>query len=144
MRAPVSARHRQRGVASVEFALVSILFLAMVIAVVEFGRLAYVYTTSVEATRLGARMAVVCSKGDAALVKAKMRALLPLLQSENIDITYPAASCSAASCDPVTVSIQNFSFDAAIPLVPLRFTIPAYSTSLPAESLDSSDNPLCV
>jgi len=134
----------QLGAAATEFALASIVFLALVIAVIEFARIAFIYTTAVEATRLGARMAVVCSISDQDLVKARMKDMLPLLSPTNISISYPAASCSAASCDPVTVSIQSLTVSAAIPLVPLSFPIPAYSTSLPAESLDSTDNVLCT
>ncbi|MCB1907102.1 MAG: pilus assembly protein [Rhodocyclaceae bacterium] len=135
---------QQHGAAATEFALVSVLFLSLVIAVMEFGRLAYTYTTAVEATRYGARLAVVCSKEHAANIKAKMKSLLPLLGPENITISYPATSCSAATCDPVTVSIQNVTVKAVIPLVPLSFPIPAYATSLSAESLDSTDNDVCT
>ncbi|MCB1894712.1 MAG: pilus assembly protein [Zoogloeaceae bacterium] len=134
----------QRGAAATEFALVSIVFMGLVIGVIELGRLAYVYTTAVEATRLGARIAVVCSQADDTVVKAKMKAMLPLLEAGNISIVYPAATCSITDCDPVTVSIQNLTFRAVIPLVPLDFQIPAYTTSLPAESLDSTDNDLCT
>ncbi|MCB1908234.1 MAG: pilus assembly protein [Rhodocyclaceae bacterium] len=138
-----SLSHCQAGAVATEFALIATLFTALVIAVIEFGRLAYVYTSAVEATRLGARVAVVCSVGDVDTVKGKMTAILPLLRASNISITYPAAGCSAAACDPVTVSIQGLTFRAVIPLVPLDFPIPAYTTSLPAESLDSTDNELC-
>lgn len=140
---PAHSRHYQRGAAATEFALVSILFLAMVIAVIEFARVMFIYSTAVEATRLGARVAVVCSVNDVAKVKARMKTMLNLLEPANINVTYPAAGCSAASCDPVTVTIQNLTIAAAIPLVPLSFPVPAFSTSLPAESLDSTDNALC-
>lgn len=136
--------HRQGGAAAVEFALVATLFIALVVAVIELARVAFIYATAVEATRLGARVAVVCSPNDQAAVRAKMKNLLPMLTDDKISILYPASKCSAASCDPVTVSIQNLTVDAVIPLVPLRFPIPPNATSLPAESLDSTDNPLCA
>lgn len=138
------SRRQQRGAAATEFALVSVIFLALVIGVIEFARVMFIYSTAIEATRLGARIAVVCSVNDAAKVKARMKNMLNLLQPSNIDITYPAAGCSAANCDPVTVTIQNLTIQAAIPLVPLTFPVPAFSTSLPAESLDSTDNALCT
>ena len=137
-------RRQQCGAAATEFALVAVIFLALVIAVIEFARLMFIYSTAVEATRLGARIAVVCSVADEAKVKARMKGMLSILEPANINIAYPAAGCSAASCDPVTVTIQNLTVTAAIPLVPLTFTVPAFSTSLPAESLDSTNNPLCT
>lgn len=133
---------RQSGAAAVEFALVSILFIALVIAVIEFAMLMYVYSTAVEATRLGARVAVVCDPGDE-VVKARMQNMLSILEPENITISYPASGCSAATCDPVTVRISNLTYKATIPLVPLSFPIPSFATSLPSESLSSTDNPLC-
>lgn len=136
--------NRQRGAAATEFALVAILFLALTIAVIEFARLMFIYATAVEATRLGARIAVVCSVNDAGKVKARMHNMLALLQPGNISITYPATGCSATTCDPVTVRIQNLTVTASIPLVPLVFPVPDFSTSLPSESLDSTDNALCT
>jgi len=136
--------HRQRGAAATEFAFISIFFFAMVIGVIEFARLMYVYATAVEATRMGARMAVVCSKTDEAKVKSAMKKMLGSLNASNIVISYPATSnCSATDCDPVTVSIQNLTVNLAIPLVPLTMPVPAFSTSLPAESLDSTNNARC-
>lgn len=133
---------RQRGAAAVEFAVIAILFLGLVIGVIEFARLMFIYSTSVEATRLGARLAVVCSVGDAT-VKQRMGEMLTLLTPDKISISYPAAGCSASSCDPVTVSVQNLTVDLLIPLAPLSFSVPDFSTSLPSESLSSADNPVC-
>lgn len=135
---------KQRGAATAEFAVVSIVFLALVLAVIEFGRLMFVYSTAVEATRLGARIAVVCGTADVAKVKARMKDMLSILEPANIAISYPASSCSAADCDPVTVRIQGLTIDLAIPLVPLSFAVPDFATSLPAESLSSAGNPLCT
>lgn len=133
---------RQRGAAAVEFALVAILFLAMIIAIIEFAMVMYVYSSAIEATRLGARIAVVCDVGDAT-VKARMKNMLSILEPANISISYPASGCSAATCDPVTVRIQNLTYHASIPLVPLDFPIPDFATSLPRESLSSASNPIC-
>lgn len=144
MSGPISRfARRQGGATSTEFALVSILFLALVIAVIEFARLMFTYSTAIEATRLGARIAVVCGVADVSKVKSRMKDLLPILAPANIDISYPASSCSAATCDPVTVRIQGLTVNLGIPLAPLSFTVPGFTTSLPAESLDSTDNALC-
>lgn len=137
-----ASRQAQQGAAAVELAVVGIVFIAMVIAIMEFARVMYVMATAVEATRLGARVAVVCDIGDAA-IKARMKTMLKLLEPANIDIVYPASQCSAAQCDPVTVRIKNVTLDTHIPLVPLSFTLPEFATSLPSESLNSAGNPLC-
>lgn len=138
----ISIRRSQHGAAAVEFALASMLFLGLVIGVIELAMVAYVYTTAVEATRLGARMAAVCDVGDT-VVKQRMHDILPLLTPENITISYPISGCTATSCDPVTVMIQNLTVTPIIPFVSVDFPIPGYSTSIPAESLSSADNPLC-
>lgn len=50
---------RQGGVAAVEFAIISLLFFTVLFAILEFGRMLYVYNTMQEVTRRGARAAVV-------------------------------------------------------------------------------------
>ncbi|KAB2970823.1 MAG: pilus assembly protein [Zoogloea sp.] len=135
---------RQRGAVAVEFALVFIVFMAMAVAIMEFSRVMYVYASAVEATRLGARIATVCGTGDVAKVKARMRGMLSSLTPDKISITYPATECSAATCDPVTVRIQGLTVVTSIPMVtPLSFPVPAFSTSIPGESLSSTNNALC-
>src|SRR5690348_11240592 len=51
--------HDCRGQALVEFALCIVLLLAVIFAVIEFGRLMLVYTTIGNAARIGARYAIV-------------------------------------------------------------------------------------
>ena len=132
----------QCGAAATEFAIVATLFFALLLAVIEFARLMFIYSTAVEATRLGARLAVVCDAGDAT-VKERMATMLPLLTADKISITYPGAVCSAASCEPVTVAVQGLTVPLSIPLLSLSFAVPAFATSIPAESLSSTSNPIC-
>jgi len=132
---------KQRGAAAVELALVAIVFLALVIAVIEFAHVMFVYASAIEATRLGARIAAVCSVSDG--TRSRPRCKHRRSAPSNITIAYPGSSWSAATCDPITVSIQNLTVDAVIPLAPLTFPVPAFSTSVPSESLDSTNNPIC-
>ena len=53
------SRRRQRGVAAVEFALISIFFFTLVLGIVELGRILYIWNTVQEVTRHAAREAVV-------------------------------------------------------------------------------------
>jgi hypothetical protein len=56
----VSPRARpQRGAATVEFALLAIVFFMVLLGIMEFGRLMYVWNTTQEVTRRAAREAVV-------------------------------------------------------------------------------------
>lgn len=54
-----SPNNRQQGAAAVEFAIVCLLFFTILFAILEFGRMLYVYNTMQEVTRRGARAAVV-------------------------------------------------------------------------------------
>ncbi len=134
---------RQRGMATVEFALVFILFMAMALFVMELGRLMFIYVTAAAATRMGARIAAVCAVTDAPKVKARMSAMLGVLQPANIDITYPAANCAPSTCDPVRVRVSNVVVRLSVPFALLQFSLPAFASAFPAESLDSTNNPLC-
>ena len=54
-----SQNKKQRGAAAVEFAIVCLLLFTILFAILEFGRMMYVYNTMQEVTRRGAREAVV-------------------------------------------------------------------------------------
>jgi Flp pilus assembly protein TadG len=56
---PAARRARQPGVATVEFALVALLFFTLLFGALEFGRMLYLYNTVQEVTRRAAREAVV-------------------------------------------------------------------------------------
>ncbi|MDC8759253.1 TadE/TadG family type IV pilus assembly protein [Janthinobacterium fluminis] len=60
---------RQRGAAAVEFALVALLFFTLLFAVLEFGRMLYIYNTLQEVTRRAAREAVVRWVDQGAAIK---------------------------------------------------------------------------
>lgn len=53
-------KHYQKGAETVEFAIIALLFFAIIFAIIEFGRALFVWNALTEATRRGARMAVVC------------------------------------------------------------------------------------
>lgn len=142
MRHGLHAIDHVKGAAAAEFAVVAVVYLALIIAVFEFARLMYIYATAVEATRLGARIAAVCNVNDVD-VKAHMKKMLGILEPGNIEITYPGTTCSAANCPPVTVRLRNVQVTLSIPLAPLTFPLPDFATSVPAESLNSTNNPIC-
>lgn len=144
-------RCRQRGVTAVEFALVASLFFTLLLGVMEMGRLLWTWNAAVEATRLGTRLAAVCSidRSMNAPLKARMRAMLPALANSNITIEYlnPTdvvdASCTNASCKAVRVRLSNLIHDTIIPFVPLSIPLPPFATTLRKESMDSTGNAAC-
>lgn len=140
----------QRGVAAVEFALIAAVFFTAFFGCTEMARLLYVFNTTVEATRTGARIAVVCD-GDAAtltVIQTRIKALVPLLTDPEIVVSYAPGGCTNATCTSATVQISSTTpIQTFIPLVPLSLTLPSASTTLPRESmattLGGSTNPMC-
>jgi Flp pilus assembly protein TadG len=140
-------RSHQRGVAAIEFALVASLFFTILIGIMEMGRVFFYWNSAAEATRLGARIAVVCDLNDAE-IKARMQTILSILPANKITIGYEPAGCTVSTCRSVTVSIgSGVSVATVIPFVPLTLTLPPFSTTLPRESMlstvDGQANPVC-
>ncbi|MGG7054682.1 TadE/TadG family type IV pilus assembly protein [Nitrosomonas sp. ANs5] len=133
--------HRQRGAAAVEFALLAVLLFTLLFGVIEMSRVLFYWNTATEATRLGARLAVVCDP-NAPAIRRRMQEMLGVLDSGNIDITYSPDGCNQNSCRSVTVSITGVTVSTLIPLVPLTLTMPPFATTLPRESMNSA-NPDC-
>jgi Flp pilus assembly protein TadG len=147
MRSPIRARTTQHGGMSVEFALVFSVFSIMLIGIMEMGRLLWSWNAAVEATRRGARMAVVCDLNDSD-IKIRMREMFPALSNSNITITYldpPNAdnTCTTATCKAVKVSLSGFSHTTNIPFVSMTANLPAFTTTLRREYMESTGNPMC-
>lgn len=155
----------QHGASTVEFAVVMALFLMLLLGIMDFGRMLFAWNAAAEATRFGARIAVVCDKASAALVLAKMRTFLPQLTSANVVIQWDNPegvadpACDQSNCKGVQVSIYN---NATNPSDPSNFRVqaispfmgfvmppvPAFATYLPRESMQSASsagdtNPVC-
>jgi Flp pilus assembly protein TadG len=90
------SNQKQRGVAAVEFALVAMLFFTILLAIIEIGRMLFIFNTMQEMTRNGARAAVVRWVDPASQTEIKSIALFygasmpanPDLTTANISITY--------------------------------------------------------
>ena len=137
----------QRGAAVVEFALVCGLLSTLVLGVIEMGRLLWTWNAAVEATRYGARLAVVCDMNDSH-IKSRMIGRLPTLGTANITVSYlnpPNAvnTCTAVDCKAVMVSLTGFTYKAIIPYSPLTLTMPAFATTLRKEYMSSASNEVC-
>ena len=133
---------QQRGVATVEFALIASIFFTLVFGVMEMGRILFYMNSAAEATRLGARVAVVCD-ANAAIIKSKMINMLGILTTADININYLPSGCNTSTCESVSVSVTKENIQTFIPFVPLTFDLPQFSTTLPRESMTSASNPVC-
>jgi Flp pilus assembly protein TadG len=149
---------RQSGAAIVEFALICAIFIALLIATIEFGRMMFVYNSMQEISRRGAREATVRWISDTAAIKsaalfgASTLPGAPEVTSSNIFIRYLRANGvdevttppidagdNIAACNDVTrtseciafveVSVRNVTYK------PLIFNPDSVTTSRPTVSL---------
>lgn len=128
-------KRQMAGATTVEFALGLLVFLMLVLGIVDFARMLFTWSAANEATRAGARYAVVCDDTDQqALVLARMQALLP--QITTVSVAWTPAGCTASTCEGVTVGITGLNYQwispivgATAPLIPM----PNFSTFLPRE-----------
>lgn len=138
---------RQRGSTAVEFALVAAFggFLVALFAAIEVARLLFMMNSANEATELGARVAVVCDPKSSRIL-TRMQNVMPSLTASDVIIDYNPKGCADGSvkaaqdtCDSVSVSIKSgFKVATYIPYVNFGFDMPAFTTTLPREALDSS------
>ena len=148
---PTRGRSLQRGVAAVEFALISTAVFTLLFGVIEMGRMLWTWNAAVEATRLGARLAVVCdvNRAVAAPIKTSMRTRLSTLTNANITISYMNppdtvdAACTNATCKAARVTLTGYTHDAILPFGPLSVTLPDFSTTLRKEFMSSAANEIC-
>jgi len=138
---------RQSGATAVEFALVLIIFLTFLLGITDFSRMLFTWNAANEATRAGARFAVVCDDtGNSAQVLAKMQALLPQIQT--INLAWIPAACTAATCEGVTVSITGLNYQWISPIAGLAamapIPMPSFSTFLSRESMRQDPNSAAI
>jgi len=140
--------NKQSGVYSIEFAIVGSLFFVLLFAVLEVGRLFFVWNVLTEASRRGARLATVCNfnqidmRADSEMISAALFnnvALVPNLKPENLKIEYLQFNGSLAtdfvSIDLVKAEVVNYQHQFMVPGLFLTLNSPSFATILPVESL---------
>lgn len=156
--------NRQDGAAAIEFAILCLAFFTILFAILEFGRMLYLYNTMQEVTRRGARAAVVRWIDQSAAIKAVALfggSAIPAgaeVTSANISIEYLNKAGVAASplpadpgdnlsaCGDVTrassciygvrVSIDGVSYSPMVGLFNfLGIALPPSTVTMHAESL---------
>ncbi|HEY0431897.1 MAG TPA: TadE/TadG family type IV pilus assembly protein [Pyrinomonadaceae bacterium] len=137
----------QRGAGLVEFALVGGVFLTVLFGVVEFGRLLWTHNALMDATRRGTRYATLRKDdtagqlavkkmvvyGDPNANPATAQPVVSGLTTSDVAVSYANYNGIQLSAK-ATVSITNYQFRFAIPMIGGTLTMPSYQTSLPGES----------
>jgi hypothetical protein len=153
-------RRGERGTSVAEFAMVALLFFTLIFGIIEFGRMLYTHNALSDATRRGARYAVLHPGTDGTAVKNEVvygsnatfdkdgnptsPALISGLTTDMVDVTYegedldgdPATDPSAfgSNLGTATVKINGYSFNLSIPVIGRAVPMPDYATTLSAES----------
>src|SRR5215213_83573 len=137
-----NTRRNERGGSLIEFTVVASVFFLMLVAIVAAGNLYYTHNALVEATRRGARYAVMHPTGSTTAVKNVVvygtdapadgaRSLIYNLQPTNVIVTYTDLNVAQGT---VTVTIDNYSFPFVLPTSTTSITMPPYRTTLTGES----------
>ena len=134
-------RRSQAGLAVVELAVVLTTALVVLFGCIEIGRLFFVLNTVAEATRRGARVAVVSA--DVAAAKTATLAYADYLEGlteDNVNVVYYTETGGASTgLDDrafVSVAISGYEHSVLIPFLALpAVTVPAFTTTLPVESM---------
>ena len=147
-------KYKQRGAEAVEFAMIALLFFALLFAIVEFSRALFTWNALTEATRRGARIAVVCPFRDPIpaqvaifdVIDGKLGSspIISGLTPEMVKIRYfqdDNAHTEVKIVDDlslikfVEVSIEGYTHTLFIPLWGDTINSPTFKTILASESL---------
>ena len=140
MRQIKSFNSDERGSTLVEYSIAALVFVTSMFAVMEFGRALWVHNALSDATRRGARYAVLNSPANIAQVKNVVvygdpaggtKSIVPNLSTNDVTVTY---SDMAVNTGSATVSINSYQFQFVIPIVGTTINMPKYTTSLTGES----------
>lgn len=135
-------RSNERGGSLIEFTVVAAVFFMMLVGIVAAGNLYYTHNALVEATRRGARYAVLHPTGSTTAVRnvvmygtdSPPNGATPLvynLQPGNVIVTYTGLNVAQGT---VTVTIESYTFPFVLPSRTTSVTMPPYRTTLTGES----------
>jgi Flp pilus assembly protein TadG len=141
-------KRRTQGSVAVEFALVGTVLISLLLGITAFGHWMYTLEMVADATRSGARIAVVCDLSDTA-IRSAVQNRVPQLSLTNAQITlqYLPNGCTKSNCQSVRIGLSGATYSPWFPAA-AAFPIPPFTTSLPRESLESVNaagetNPSC-
>ena len=134
------SRNRQRGATLVEFSIAATVFLIAMFAVIEFGRALWTHNALTDAARRGARYAAVHRADQASEVKNVVvygdpaggtNPVVENLSTTNVQVNYSNFKLDGGT---VQVTITDYQFHFAIPVVSTQIPMPNYTTTLTGES----------
>jgi Flp pilus assembly protein TadG len=148
-------RYRQRGLASVEFAVVGLTTLVILFMAIEMSRMMFTLNTLAEVTRRGARVASVCTVDNPAIRRIAIfndaatsgpSPILKKLTPSNMRVEYldkdgNVLTGAAGNEDTylqieyVRVRVVGYEHQLIIPGMSLLIAAPEYPTTVPRESL---------
>jgi hypothetical protein len=160
----------ERGTTVAEFAMVALLFFTLIFGIIEFGRLLYTHNALTDATRRGARFASLhrgMTEDDKQAVRNEVvygsrgtydddgnplsPPLIAGLTTEMVEVDFVGVPLNEEGTEmsnygtnlgTATVKIENYQFNLLIPVVGRQLTLPAYSTTLTAESAGETPSPI--
>lgn len=146
-------KRRQNGAAIVEFAIAAVLFFTVLLGIFDFGRILFTWNSVAEATRRGARQAVVCNRGSTSVLTS-MQKIVPSLTASTVTVNWYdasgaiSASCDSSNCAGVAVSVSGVSVTPTSPVTWIGFSnlvVPGFSTYLPREIMgqDPGSSSIC-
>lgn len=169
----VELRKNERGASVAEFAIVALIFFILIFGIIEFGRMLYTHNALADATRRGARYAVL-HPGITATDKTKVKnevvygkngtfdddgnptspPLISGLTTAMVDVTFEGEDLDGDPDTPpsnfgsnlgrATVKIVGFNFNLSIPVVGRPIAMSDYSTTLSAESAGEVPTPIAT
>ena len=134
---------KEKGLVTVEFALIGAFFFLILFTIVEFGRLLFTWNTLDEVTRRAARLAAVCPMNQTSTVINRsifQCTVLNGLNSSHVSVEYLDENFNTTATLEqvryVRTRIQNYQHQLLIPFIAADIlTAPDFSTTLPSESL---------
>ena len=144
----------EKGNTIIEFAIVSTVFFMMLVGITAAGHLFYTHNALTEATRRGARYAVLqcragqngCTGSDTAETRIKnmvvygtdaptagATSLISGLQTSNVTVEYSTGSGFGIAAGTVSVSITGYSYPFVLPSQTTSIAMPPYRTTLSGE-----------
>ena len=157
-RGSINKQDQQKGQTLVEFALVTVIFFVVLFGIIEFSRALWTYNTIVQATRAGARFAVVEVPTASDIEVQRFVAyhnstgsgtpVVPGLGPSNVSVNYwkinPSTGAYEAptpnkyAADVIQVGITGYTFNFLVPIFGSSITLPGFTTTLQLEGLGAS------
>lgn len=138
---------KQSGVVIIEFALSFVIFWLILLAIIEFCRAMFAWNSALEATRLGSRLASICSMDNGQqnkirdMVKyyiASSGMVINNLDDNWLEFIYYPPGCDISSCTSVESKLSEVQIKLLIPINAAMFTLPEFRHVVLRESLSNT------